>query len=54
MKEYYDILEIKQGSSKDEIKNAYRKLSKKYHPTLTLIINKLKKNLKNYLKLMGF
>ena len=34
MKEYYDILEIKQGSSKDEIKNAYRKLSKKYHPDL--------------------
>lgn len=30
----YEILEIKIGSSKDEIKSAYRKLSKKYHPDM--------------------
>lgn len=34
MKEYYDILELKEGSDKSEIKKAYRKLSKKYHPDL--------------------
>jgi DnaJ-class molecular chaperone len=30
----YDILGIKQGASDDEIKKAYRKLAKKYHPDL--------------------
>lgn len=30
----YDILDIKQGASDDEIKAAYRKLAKKYHPDL--------------------
>lgn len=34
MKEYYDILGINQGASEDEIKKAYRKMSKKYHPDL--------------------
>lgn len=34
MKEYYDILGLKQGSSEEEIKKAYRKQSKKYHPDL--------------------
>jgi DnaJ-class molecular chaperone len=29
---YYDILEVKDDSSKPEIKTAYRKLSLKYHP----------------------
>ena len=31
-KNYYDILGIKRDASGDEIKNAYRKLAKKYHP----------------------
>ncbi len=34
MKEYYDILELNEDSDKKEIKKAYRKLSKKYHPDL--------------------
>lgn len=29
---YYRILEIEKGASKDEIKKAYRKMVKKYHP----------------------
>lgn len=32
MEKYYKILGIKNNSSKSEIKKAYRKLSKKYHP----------------------
>lgn len=28
----YEILEIKEGASKEEIKKAYRELAKKYHP----------------------
>ncbi|VWL85816.1 molecular chaperone DnaJ [Oceanivirga miroungae] len=33
-KDYYEVLELNRGASKDEIKKAYRKLSKKYHPDL--------------------
>jgi curved DNA-binding protein CbpA len=32
MKQYYDRLFIKEGSSTNEIKSAYRKLAKKFHP----------------------
>ncbi|WP_129595968.1 DnaJ C-terminal domain-containing protein [Anaerophilus nitritogenes] len=31
-KDYYQILGVKKGSSQGEIKSAYRKLAKKYHP----------------------
>ncbi len=32
MKNYYQILGIKRESSIDDIKTAYRKLAKKFHP----------------------
>ena len=31
-KDYYDILKVKESTSPDEIKKAYRDLAKKYHP----------------------
>ena len=31
-RDLYEVLGIKKGASKDEIKSAYRKLAKKYHP----------------------
>ncbi|MFW6209879.1 MAG: molecular chaperone DnaJ [Patescibacteria group bacterium] len=32
MKDYYEILGLQRGASKDEIKKAFRKLAAKYHP----------------------
>lgn len=31
-RDYYEVLGIKKGASEDEIKKAYRKMAKKYHP----------------------
>lgn len=33
-RDYYDVLGLQKGSGEDEIKKAYRKLAKKYHPDL--------------------
>jgi curved DNA-binding protein len=34
-KDYYRILEVPRGASQDEIKRAYRKLARKYHPDVS-------------------
>lgn len=38
--EYYKILELKPGANADEIKAAYNRLVKKYHPDTTLMADK--------------
>jgi len=34
-KDYYEILEVKRDAAQDEVKRAYRKLARKYHPDVS-------------------
>ena len=53
-RDYYEVLGLSKGASDDEIKRAYRKLAKQYHPDLHPAIRRPRKNLKRSTKRTPF
>ena len=43
---YYEILEISRNATQEELRKAFRRLARKYHPTATLLAGKQRPNSK--------
>jgi curved DNA-binding protein len=52
--DYYKILGIDKNASADDVKKAYRKLARKYHPDMNPNDKEAEKNLKKSMKPMKF
>ena len=51
-RDYYEVLGVEKTATELELKRAYRKLAKQYHPDAIREIKRQKRNLKKHLKLM--